>query len=89
MTTHKDYMDILPKKRRKEIEARAAEILTEDSDPMFKEHPKGQAKALAGSLRHYAKGKHSIKNIREITKRHEDVDTRGFHVRRNCNLDSR
>lgn len=30
MTTHNDFMGSLPKKRRKEIEARAAEILAEE-----------------------------------------------------------
>lgn len=30
MTTHKEFMDSLPKKRRKAIEDRAAEILAEE-----------------------------------------------------------
>ena len=30
MTTHKEFMDTMPKKRRKTIEERAAEILAEE-----------------------------------------------------------
>ena len=47
----------------------AVDFIVEKGDVKIKGIPKGQARALAGSLRPYAKGIHSEKKVREVTKR--------------------
>ncbi len=53
----------------------AVDFIVEKSGVKLKGIPKGQARALAGSLNHYAKGKHSTKSVREITKRKVAIAT--------------
>ncbi|WP_447969604.1 AbrB/MazE/SpoVT family DNA-binding domain-containing protein [Nitrospira sp. M1] len=68
----------IPKQIREKLkikEGDAVDFIVEKDDVKLKGIPKGQAKALAGSLRHFAKEKHLNKNIREITKRKVAVAT--------------
>ncbi len=67
----KDQMPIIHKYQGniKSKEGDAIVLVVFNGDMKRKEIPKGQAKALAGSLHHYAEGKPENKNMRETTKR--------------------
>ncbi|GJL65802.1 MAG: hypothetical protein NPIRA05_07730 [Nitrospirales bacterium] len=50
-------------------EGDAVDFIVEKGDVKLKGIPQGQARTLAGSLSHFAKGKHTHKSIREIIKK--------------------
>jgi AbrB family looped-hinge helix DNA binding protein len=52
----------------------AVDFIVEKGDVKLKGIQKGQARALAGSLRRYAKGRYSKKRVREVTKRKMAID---------------
>ncbi|MDR4501159.1 MAG: AbrB/MazE/SpoVT family DNA-binding domain-containing protein [Nitrospirales bacterium] len=68
----------IPKRIRETLkikEGDAVDFVLENGDVKLKGIPRGRAKALAGSLRHFAKGKSDSKNIREITRRKVAIAT--------------
>lgn len=53
----------------------AVDFIVEHGDVKLRRIPKGRARALAGSLRRYAKGKPSNRSVRETTKRKVALET--------------